>query len=63
MYSEEDITSAVKAGILTEETALAFRNHVLGDNSAPVIDEESFRLITCFNDIFVVIAACYYLLQ
>lgn len=59
MYSEEDITSAVKAGILTRETALAFRTHVLGDNLVPGIDidDESFRLITGFNDIFVVIAS------
>jgi hypothetical protein len=57
MYSDEDIASAVKAGILTEQTALAFRNHVAEDDSAPAIDEESFRLITGFNDIFVVIAS------
>jgi hypothetical protein len=57
MYSDEDIASAVKAGILTEQTAMAFRNHIAEDNSAPAIDEESFRLITGFNDIFVVIAS------
>lgn len=57
MYSDEDIASAVKAGILTEQTALAFRNHIAGNSSAPAIDEESFRLITGFNDIFVVIAS------
>lgn len=57
MYNDEDIASAVEAGILTKETALAFRNHVAGDNSAPAIDEESFRLVTGFNDIFVVIAS------
>jgi hypothetical protein len=57
MYSDEDIASAVKAGILTEEMANEFRNHLAGDNSAPAIDEESFRLVTGFNDIFVVIAS------
>jgi len=57
MYSDEDIASAVKAGILTEKIALAFRNHVAEEDSAPAIDEESFRLITGFNDIFVVIAS------
>jgi len=57
MYSDEDIASAVKAGILTKEIANEFRNHIAGDNSAPAIDEESFRLITGFNDIFVVIAS------
>lgn len=57
MYSDDDIASAIKAGIFTKETAHAFRNHIAGDNSAPAVDEESFRLITGFNDIFVVIAS------
>ncbi len=57
MYSDEDIASAVKAGVLTKEAASAFRSHVAGHNSSSVVDEESFRLITGFNDIFVVIAS------
>jgi len=57
MYSEQDIASAVEAGILTKETALALRNHIAGNSSTPAVDEESFRLITGFNDIFVVIAS------
>lgn len=56
MYTEEDIQSAIKAGILTPETADAFRTHVAGQKSLPAVDEEHFRLITGFNDIFVVIA-------
>lgn len=56
MYSEDDITSAVNAGILSEQTAMAFRAHVAQRGHAPAVDEEHFRLITGFNDIFVVIA-------
>lgn len=63
MYSEEDIASAVKAGILTEETATAFRSHVAQQKGAPAVDEEHFRLITGFNDIFVVIACVLLLLS
>lgn len=55
MYTEEDIASAVAAGILTDEGAAAFRDHV-AERRGPAIDEEHFRLITGFNDIFVVIA-------
>ena len=57
MYTEEDIASAVDAGILSHETAQALREHVAGLRQAPAVDEEHFRLITGFNDIFVVIAS------
>ena len=56
MYSEDDLASAVKAGIMTEETAKAFRSHVEQGKSTPAVDEEYFRLVTGFNDVFVVIA-------
>ena len=57
MYSETDINSAIEAGALTPETAAAFRNHIALSRSTPAVDEESFRLLTGFNDIFVSIAA------
>lgn len=57
MYTEEDIASAIDAGILSNETADAFRAHVAGLRQGPAVDEEHFRLITGFNDIFVVIAS------
>jgi hypothetical protein len=57
MYSETDIEAAVAAGALTPEAAAALRNYVAGQRSAPAVDEEHFRLITGFNDIFVGIAA------
>ena len=57
MYSESDLHSAVAAGALTHEQAEALRRHVHGLRAAPSVDEEHFRLITGFNDIFVTIAA------
>lgn len=57
MYSEIDLANAVEAGALSPEAANAFRNHVAESRSAPAVDEEHFRLLTGFNDIFVSIAA------
>ncbi len=57
MYSESEIESAVIAGAITPAAAQALRNHVTSMRASPVADEEQFRLITGFNDIFVVIAA------
>ena len=57
MYSESDLQAAVDAKVLTPEAAMAFRSHIASVRSTPGADEESFRLITGFNDIFVSIAA------
>jgi MFS family permease len=57
MYSESDLAQAVEAGVLTPEQAESFRNHIAAGRSAPAVDEEHFRLLTGFNDIFVAIAA------
>jgi hypothetical protein len=56
MYSESELESAVAAGTLTQEAADALRQHVSGMRATPSADEEQFRLITSFNDIFVAIA-------
>jgi len=56
MYSEGDLESAVAAGAITAEAADALRAHVAAERSSPAVDEENFRLITSFNDIFVTIA-------
>ncbi len=61
MYSEEDLSSAIDAGVITKDTAQAFREHIANNRTSPIVDEEHFRLITGFNDIFVVIA-CFLLL-
>jgi hypothetical protein len=57
MYSETDIEAAVAAGALTPDAAASLRNYVSSERAAPAVDEEHFRLITGFNDIFVGIAA------
>ncbi|MET0376275.1 MAG: hypothetical protein ABW128_18710 [Rhizorhabdus sp.] len=57
MYSESDIDGAVEAGALSAEAAAALRGHVATVRAVPAVDEESFRLLTGFNDIFVSIAA------
>ncbi len=57
MYSESDIDGAVDAGALSAEAASSFRAHVAAARAIPAVDEESFRLLTGFNDIFVSIAA------
>lgn len=57
MYSESDIEHAVATGAITPAAAAALRQSVAEVRAAPLVDEESFRLITGFNDIFVTIAA------
>lgn len=56
MYSESDIDGAVAAGAITRDAAMALRDHVASSHAAPAVDEEHFRLLTGFNDIFVSIA-------
>ncbi|WP_129790800.1 hypothetical protein [Sphingosinicella sp. CPCC 101087] len=56
MYSESDLEAAVSAGVLTPQQAAGFRDHVASSRHVPAVDEEHFRLLTGFNDIFVGIA-------
>ncbi len=56
MYSDDDLQSAVSSGALSAEAADALRAHVAARHQMPLGDEEHFRLITGFNDIFVTIA-------
>lgn len=55
MYSEDDLTSAVTSGALSAEAAAGLRAHVSAVREMPRGDEENFRLVTSFNDIFVTI--------
>jgi hypothetical protein len=57
MYSDSDLEAAVAAGALSPEAASGLRNYVAGRSGGTVVDEEHFRLLTGFNDIFVAIAA------
>jgi MFS family permease len=57
MYSQTEIDEAVAAGAISPEAATALRAHIETQRHLPTPDEEQFRLITGFNDIFVSIAA------
>ena len=57
MYSESDLEAAVAGGALTPDQADRFRDFIASGRHSPVVDEEHFRLLTGFNDIFVAIAA------
>ncbi|MFL6858474.1 MAG: hypothetical protein ACJ8EB_11290 [Allosphingosinicella sp.] len=57
MYSDSDLEAAVAAGAVTPEAAAALRDYVAGRAASPAVDEEHFRLISGFNDIFVSVAA------
>jgi hypothetical protein len=57
MYSQNDLDEAVASGAITAEAATALRSFVDSQRASPAVDEENFRLITGFNDIFVSIAA------
>jgi hypothetical protein len=57
MYSQNDLDEAVAAGAISAESATALRGFVETQRALPGVDEEHFRLITGFNDIFVAIAS------
>jgi hypothetical protein len=56
MYTDEDLECAVAKGIFTEDATQQFRRYIAAQSATQAEDEESFRLVTSFNDIFVVIA-------
>ena len=56
MYSDEDLNTAVTQGIFSESAVEAFRDQVASVHGLPAVDEENFKLIGGFNDIFIVIA-------
>jgi len=57
MYSQNDLDEAVDAGAITADAAQALRVFVDGQRGLSNVDDENFRLLTGFNDIFVNIAA------
>ena len=57
MYSQQELDEAVAAGAITADAANALRDYVAKQRTVAIPDEEQFRLITGFNDIFVSIAA------
>jgi len=57
MYSQQDLDDAVASGVISADAAGALRGHFERLRSSQIADEEQFRLLTGFNDIFVSIAA------
>jgi MFS family permease len=57
MYSQNDLDEAVASGALSADAAASLRAFVDSQRASPAVDEENFRLITGFNDIFVSIAS------
>src|SRR5678816_2416036 len=57
MYSQNDLDEAVASGAVSADSANALRAFIDQQRAVPTPDEEQFRLITGFNDIFVSIAA------
>ncbi|MFT5421300.1 MAG: hypothetical protein ACI9D5_002055 [Candidatus Endobugula sp.] len=58
MYTDEDLNFAVEKGIFSTESVEEFREALSFVKKSPSVDEENFRLIGGFNDIFIVIACC-----
>jgi len=56
MYSEAELEAAVAEGAISADSAAALRAFVARRRATPGADEEQFRLLTGFNDIFVTIA-------
>lgn len=57
MYTDDDLDIAVTQGIFDPLSVDRFRRHIAETASPRAVDEENFRLISGFNDIFVSIAA------
>ncbi|QIZ76715.1 hypothetical protein [Ferrimonas lipolytica] len=55
MYNDDDLDAAVKAGAISPQSVTAFRQF-MSKRQGSDVDQEHFRLVTGFNDIFVVIA-------
>ena len=56
MYSDEDLDAAVKQGIFSATDVKTFRQRIAENKASSIADEENFKLIGGFNDIFIVIA-------
>ncbi|MFQ3307458.1 MAG: hypothetical protein ACI8ZF_000709 [Candidatus Midichloriaceae bacterium] len=56
MYDDKDLDLAIKSDILKSSDVNAFRLFIAKNSDSDSPDEENFRLITSFNDIFVTIA-------
>lgn len=57
MYTDEDLNHGVKEGIFNQSSVELFRSNIAAQRQTSLQDEENFRLISGFNDVFVVIAS------
>ncbi|WP_298445436.1 hypothetical protein [uncultured Ferrimonas sp.] len=57
MYSDDDLSAAVDAGVIAPQQAEQLRQFWQQRHQDTAVDAEHFRLVTGFNDIFVVIAS------
>ena len=56
MYTDEDLNIAIKNGIFSQNDVNEFRKSISISKESSLPDEENFKLVGGFNDIFVVIA-------
>jgi len=63
MYTDNDLQQAVEKGIFTSSAVEQFRADILKRNNTHFADEEDFKLVSSFNDIFVLIACALLLLS
>ncbi|XOV81119.1 MAG: hypothetical protein ACFHVJ_09250 [Aestuariibacter sp.] len=57
MYSDEELDNAVTKGIFSSGSVQEFRQFIVETRNSHQVDEENFRLLSGFNDIFVIIAS------
>ncbi|KKM47284.1 hypothetical protein LCGC14_1558830, partial [marine sediment metagenome] len=63
MYTDEDLKQAVDKGIFTADAVGEFRLAIRQRDNTHFADEEDFKLVSSFNDIFVLIACALLLLS
>jgi len=57
MFTNDDLNKAIEEDIFSSESVKRFQAMLAQKHSLPQADEENFRLVGGFNDIFVVIAS------
>jgi hypothetical protein len=63
MYTDEDLDEGISQGILTQESVDDFKKHLYDIKQTRHSDEEGLRLVSGFNDIFVVIACLLFMIS
>ena len=56
MYTDADLDDAVRHNVLPSDSVAAFRRYIEKKRGVRGADEEYVRLLSSFNDVFVVIA-------